>query len=81
MDATVRATLCPCCLNLLFALELSSQEGWRLTKESPPMQNDNDGPFMKCPRCSRRIALFRNSEKGEAPFQVAANQKCDRILK
>ena len=53
-----------------------------LTKDSPPLQKDRNGPFIKCPRCSRRIAMVKNRKKPGVPeFEVAANQKCDQILR
>ena len=57
-----------------------TDDGWRLTEDSPRIQNDKDGPFMKCPHCARRIAIMRERAAGAPGFEVAAGQKCDKIL-
>ena len=84
-EATLRAILCPCCKQLLYALEPDAAGGgWRLTKDSPAITNDQNGPFMKCPRCSRRIAMIKSSdspERGDPPYFVAGKQACDKFLR
>ena len=79
-DPTLRAILCPCCKQLLYALEAHPINGWGFTKDSPTVANDKNGPYVKCPRCSRRIAMVKNGVSGEAPYQVAARQSCDQFL-
>ncbi len=85
MEPTLRVVRCPCCKRPLYTLSTLSprgEAGWQLTKDSPPLQKDRNGPFMKCPRCSRRIAIVKNRKAPGVPeFQVAANQKCDQILR
>lgn len=84
-EPTLRSIRCPCCRSILYTLSTvvpGGKDGWQLTKDSPEVQNDRDGPYMKCRKCSRRIALTRNRPgKGEPPIQVVPNQKCDRFLR
>ena len=79
-EPTLRAVLCPCCKQLLYALEPHPVAGWGFTKDSPAIAHDKNGPYMKCPRCSRRIAMVKNGVKGESPYLVAGKQACDQIL-
>ncbi len=85
MEPTVRVVRCPCCRNPLYTLSTLSPraaQGWQLTKDSPQVQKDKDGPFMKCPQCSRRIAIVKGRKAEGAPeFEVVPNQKCDQILR
>ena len=84
-EPTLRSIRCPCCRAILYTLSTTApggKGGWDLTKDSPRVETDRDGPYMKCRRCSRRIALTRNRPgKGEPPIQVVPNQKCDRVLR
>lgn len=83
-EPTLRSIRCPCCRAILYTLSTvapGGKDGWQLTPDSPEMRTDRDGPYMRCRKCSRRIALARNRPgKGEPPIQVVPNQKCDRIL-
>lgn len=82
-ETTLRAVLCPCCKQLLYALEPDERDGWRMTPDSPAVATDRNGPFIKCRRCSRRIAMLRmrdSYERGEPPYSVAGKQPCDQIL-
>jgi hypothetical protein len=84
VEPTLKIVRCPCCSKPLYTLSTlspSAKDGWELTKDSPPVQQDNDGPYMKCARCSRRIALVRQKAKGSPGFRVATGQKCDRFLR
>ena len=84
MEPTLRLVRCPCCTKPLYTLSTlspSARDGWQLTGDSPPIQQDKDGPYMKCPQCLRRVALVRQKAKGAPGFQVVAGQKCDRILR
>lgn len=84
-EPTIRVVRCPCCRSLLYSLstmEPGGVAGWQLTKDSPEVKHDKDGPYMKCPKCSRRVALLKSKPSpGEPPIQVARNQKCDRVLR
>ena len=83
-EPTIRVVRCPCCKSLLYSLSTVSpggEHGWELTKDSPEVKHDKDGPYMRCPKCARRVALLKNKPgKGEPPVQVVRNQKCDRVL-
>lgn len=79
-EITLRAILCPCCKQLLYALEVHPVTGWGFSKDSPPIVRDKNGPYMKCPRCSRRIAMIKNGVSGEAPYLLARHHGCDQIL-
>jgi DNA-directed RNA polymerase subunit RPC12/RpoP len=80
-ETTLRAVLCPCCKQLLYALEPHPIAGWGFSKDSPTVTTDKNGPYIKCLRCSRRIAMVKNGVSGEAPYLVAAKQSCDQILR
>ena len=83
-EPTIRVVRCPCCKALLYTLSTvaGGSGGWELTEDSPRVRHDKDGPYMKCAKCSRRIALLRNRPgKGEPPYHVVPNQKCDRVLR
>lgn len=82
-EPTLRVIRCPCCKGPLYTLSTVAPQGlkgWRLTEDSPRIQNDKDGPFMRCARCSRRIAIVKERAAGAPGFEVAAGQKCDKIL-
>jgi DNA-directed RNA polymerase subunit RPC12/RpoP len=85
MEPTIRVVRCPCCKGPLYTLSTVSprgEAGWQLANGGPELQQDRDGPFMKCPRCSRRIAIVKNRKSpGAPPFEVVVNQKCDQILR
>ena len=84
MESTLRLVRCPCCLAPLYTLATiapSGAQGWELTPDSPRVELDKDGPYMRCKHCSRRIALLRERAVGAPGFEVAAKQKCDRVLR
>lgn len=76
---------CPCCTGVLFrtvAVDGGNGSGfWAREKGSGEIKTDAEGDFMKCPQCSKRVALERvPAEPSGLGFQVSAVQKCDRIL-
>ena len=77
MDPTIRAITCPHCKNILFALELHTNDGaaWNMTKDSPAVQDDAQGKFMVCGKCAKRVALEKVSQPGMESWRVAASQK------
>ena len=80
-DPTSRSFLCPCCTSLLYSLQPDEGTGrWLPTPDSPQIRHDMDGPFIKCLRCSRRIAIVLSREYAEEPFFLAATQDCRRLL-
>ena len=81
MEPTIRAVTCPCCRNFLFALEQARDGGeWKITRDSPAVQNDAEGHYMKCPNCSKRIAVEKIAATGAERWAVAAKQDCNRVL-
>jgi hypothetical protein len=81
VEPTIRAVTCPCCRNFLFALEQVSDGGeWKITKDSPVVQKDAEGNFMKCSNCSKRVAVEKIAVAKSERWTVSASQKCDRVL-
>ncbi len=83
MEQTIRAISCPCCRNILYALEINQTAGgnaWQMTADSPTVQNDAEGQFMKCGRCAKRVAIEKISRSGVDTWAVSAKQTCDRVL-
>lgn len=81
-EPTLRLIRCPCCRTPLYTLKTikpGGTEGWQLSEDSPSVHKDKNGPFIKCAKCSRRIAIVKN-RKAPAGLEVAANQKCDQFL-
>jgi len=78
LEPTIRAITCPHCKNILFALELdvkNSAATWNMTKDSPTVQNDAQGHFMKCGNCAKRVAVEKVSAPGVDTWRVAASSK------
>ena len=83
MEPTIRAITCPCCRNILYALEVNQAGGgnaWKMTSDSPVVQSDADGQFMKCRKCAKRIAIEKIARAGVESWAVSAKQNCDRVL-
>ena len=83
MEPTIRAITCPCCRQILYALEMNTVPGgnaWKMTSDSPAVQSDAEGHFMKCGRCSKRIALDKQERTANTDWRVSAKQSCDRVL-
>ena len=79
-DISQRSFLCPCCRRILYSLRPGENgAAWTPTKESPGIRRDNTGPFLRCPHCSRRIAIVMGPEYADDPFFVAANQDCRHL--
>jgi RNA polymerase-binding transcription factor DksA len=53
---------------------------WKMTPDSPAVQNDAEGHFMKCGRCSKRIAIEKRERSSTSTWTVSAQQSCDRVL-
>ena len=53
---------------------------WKMTSDSPAVQNDAEGDFMKCGRCSKRIAIEKVDRSGVNTWAISAKQGCDRVL-
>jgi hypothetical protein len=75
---------CPCCGKELYRqvqVNAASEAIWARSTDSPPFGSDDEGRFMKCPHCAKRIAfeLVPGRPAGSG-VQLSANQKCDRVL-
>lgn len=46
-----------------------------MTKDSPAVQNDAQGHFMKCGNCAKRVAVEKIAAPGVASWRVAASAK------
>ena len=78
MDPTIRAIICPYCKNILFALEPDAKGGgaaWKITPDSPAVQNDAQGHYMNCAKCAKRVAVEKIGARGAGSWRVAAAQK------
>jgi hypothetical protein len=78
LEPTIRAVICPHCRNILFALEPDAKGGgaaWKITADSPAVQNDAQGNYMKCAKCAKRVAVEKVSAHGVESWKVAAAQK------
>jgi len=53
---------------------------WKMTADSPTVQNDAEGNFMKCGRCSKRIAIEKIVRSGVDTWAISAKQNCERVL-
>ena len=83
MEPTIRAITCPCCRQILYALEMNTGGGgnaWKMTSDSPAVQSDAEGHFMKCGRCAKRIGIEKLDRSGTSTWAVSAKQSCDRVL-
>ncbi|HYY61152.1 MAG TPA: hypothetical protein VE756_07175 [Burkholderiales bacterium] len=79
-DISQRSFLCPCCRKILYSLRPGENgTAWAPTKESPGIKHDIAGPFLRCPNCSRRIAIVVSLEYADEPFFIAANQNCRQL--
>jgi hypothetical protein len=81
---SVRQVLCPCCGKVLYRqvrVNAGSEAIWGRSTDSPPFGCDDEGRFMKCPHCAKRIAfdLVPGLPAGSG-IQLSPSQKCDRVL-
>ena len=74
----IKGVLCPCCKEVLYRLSLQESDGiWVKTTDSPPIDNDKEGNFIKCAHCSNRIAVaLVNGDLSGGAFEIAQDQKC-----
>jgi len=76
LEPTIRAITCPHCRNILFALEPDPKGGaWKITADSPAVQNDAQGAYMNCAKCKKRVAIEKAATPGVHSWRVAAAQK------
>jgi hypothetical protein len=81
-DMRIAVTECPCCDGELYRRVLLDERGvWALASESPEIQSDAKGHFMKCPHCSKRVVLIQAQVPGSgAGWALAPSQECDQKL-
>ena len=74
----IKGVLCPCCKEVLYGLSPQESDGiGEKTTDSPPMHNDKEGNFIKCPHCSKRIAMAPvTGDLSGGAFEIAQDQKC-----
>ena len=53
---------------------------WKMTSDSPAAQKDAEGNYMKCGRCSKRVAIEKVERSGTSTWTISAKQACDRVL-
>jgi len=83
--ADIRNISCPCCGRTLFRQELQQRNGvgdavWLNTPDRPPVEKDDQGHFMKCPQCSKRVAMLPDPKLPGSGFLLSPVQKCDQTL-
>lgn len=76
---------CPCCNKVLYRLVLKQAEGggdavWLTTTDSPRVEDDKQGYFIKCPHCSKRVAMIEVPGIPGTSFEVSPDQKCNQTL-
>lgn len=81
----IKNIACPCCKKSLYRLEQAKRGSgdaiWLTTTDSPRVESDNDGHFIACAYCSKRIAMIEVPGIPEAAFDVSPFQECNKILK
>ena len=71
----VETAECPCCDGELY-VKVAMEDGiFRPHKTHPPIKQDKQGHFMKCPHCSKRIALIPAAGT-QGGFDLDAHQDC-----
>lgn len=70
---------CPCCHKPLYVLTKVGSTGLFIGN-SPTVEKDSSGHFIKCPRCSKRVVMESDPELQGSGFHLSPIQKCDPIL-
>lgn len=67
-------TPCPYCRKELYRTRVI--DGWHMSDNSPPIQSDERGIFIKCPSCEARVAMLQipTGQGDPSQFQVAPGQ-------
>lgn len=75
---------CPCCRKSLYRLGRVQRGGgdaiWLTTTDSPRVESDNNGHFITCAYCTKRIAMIEVPGIPEAEFNVSSFQDCNQVL-
>lgn len=76
-SAEIKIVLCPCCNKSLYrAADSGKGKGvFLVTKDSPRVLEDDAGYFIKCPHCSKRIAMIVDPALPNSGFYVSPEQK------
>lgn len=62
---------CPHCSGVLY-IALSLDDGINpATPESPKVEADGGGFYMRCPHCAKRVAMERFTAEGREAFRLA----------
>ena len=76
MSNYIREVKCPFCGHTLYRMGAVAPGVGAKTLDSPHVECDAKGDFMKCPHCSRRVAMERITTGAGLPgIRVAPNQK------
>lgn len=70
---------CPCCHKPLYVLTKIASI-WRSIGNSPIVENDSLGHFIKCPRCSKRVVMEADPALQGFGFHLSPIQRCDQIF-
>ena len=81
----VNRALCPCCNQVLYksTLEQGHKGGdtiWLTTKDSPRVERDGKGHYIKCRACSQRVAMIEDPRLPDSEWSVALEQPCNQKL-
>ena len=80
---TTDIMLCPCCKGILYKQSTPVAKKADIRRRAgPPIQVDAEGYYMKCPHCSKRVAVKMISPvpRSGRGFKLDETQACDRIL-
>jgi DNA-directed RNA polymerase subunit RPC12/RpoP len=71
---------CPCCAHALYRVISEAPGVVGFSGDSPKVQSDEKGHFMKCPHCQKRIVFVTVSAiPGGAGFALAPQQPCNEV--
>jgi len=74
----VNSVQCPCCKKELYRTVTNSEGIREMAKGSSRMEQDNNGPFMVCQHCSKRVLLESVPTPQGSPVQwrLSSTQSC-----
>lgn len=76
----VKVVPCPCCKKDLYSV-VERDALYLSKKNNPNIEKDNQGAFLKCPHCSKRISLrLAPSLSGIPQFELDDIQPCNSKL-
>ena len=83
MSDDLKEVACPCCSKPLYVVAKVTKKGgstWLITDSSPSVETDSLGHFIKCPHCSKRVAMEPEIKLQGSGFHLSPVQKCDQTL-